>query len=123
MKTHTPLPTPSFESLPTDYASLCRQIWLPRPIHDDVEHSAALAAIEPLWGHEEAMNGDQTDWFKLVADLIAQYEDGQEPQQKPLPLNRRNAGMLEAHSLSAADLSRRLDLESSMGSTILKGTR
>jgi antitoxin component HigA of HigAB toxin-antitoxin module len=123
MKTRTPSPAPSFQTLPADYDSLCRTVWLPRPIHDRAEHAAALAAIEPLWGHEDAMNEDQTDWFKLVADLIADYEERTAPKRKPLPLARRLAGLLEAHGMTAADLGRLLDLEASMGSKIMNGTR
>jgi HTH-type transcriptional regulator / antitoxin HigA len=123
MKTRTPSPAPTLKSLPTDYARLCRTIWLPRPIHDRAEHAAAMAAIAPLWGHEEAMNEDQTDWFKLVADLIADYEERISPKSKPLPLARRLAGLLEAHGMTAADLGRLLDLEASMGSKIMNGNR
>ena len=123
MKTRTPTTAHAFKNLPGDYAGLCRAVWLPRPIHDAAEHAAALAAIEPLWGHEEAMNEDQADWFKLVADLIADYEERTAPKRKALPLARRLAGLLEAHGLTAADLGRLLDLEVSMGSKIMNGTR
>jgi len=123
MKTRTPSTAPAFENLPDDYASLCRAVWLPRPIHDKAVLTAALAAIEPLWGHEEAMNTDQADWFKLVADLIGEYEDSTAPKRKTPPLARRLAGLLEAHAMTAADLGRLLDLEASMGSKIMNGTR
>ncbi len=123
MKTRAPSPAPSFAALPSSYATLCRAVWLPRPIHDKTEHAAALAAIEPFWGHETGMNEDQADWFKLVADLIADYEDRAGPKRKPLPLARRLAGLLEAHGMTAADLGRLLDLEASMGSKIMNGSR
>jgi len=123
MKTRTPSSVPSFAVLPEDYSSLCRSVWLPRPIHDKSEHAAALAAIDPLWGRETEMNRDQTDWFKLVADLIVDYEKRAGPKRKALPLVRRLAGILEAHGMTAADLGRLLDLEASMGSKIMNGTR
>jgi antitoxin component HigA of HigAB toxin-antitoxin module len=125
MKTRTPSPppAPAFQNLPEDYTSLCRSVWLPRPIHDKAEHAAALAAIETLWGHEENMNADQADWFKLVADLIADYEVRTGPKRKPLPLARRLAALLDAHGMTAADLARLLNLEASMGSKIMNGTR
>lgn len=123
MKTRPPSLASSFQDLPQGYAELCRAVWLPRPIHDAAEHAAALAAIEPLWGREEDMNGDQTDWFKLAADLIADYEGRTGPKRKPLPLAHRLAGLLDAHGMAAADLARLLGLEASMGSKILKGTR
>ena len=123
MKSHPSTAAVSFENLPGDYAALCRKVWLPRPIHDPAECAAAVAAIEPMWGHEEAMNEDQADWFQLVADLIADYEDRTAPKRKALPLAQRLAGLLEAHGMTAADLGRLLDLEASMGSKIMNGTR
>jgi antitoxin component HigA of HigAB toxin-antitoxin module len=113
----------SFPSLPEDYATLCREVWLPRPIHDRTEHEAALSAIEPLWGHEENMNADQADWFQLVADLIADYEDAHEPAPQALPWSQRLSGLLAEHGMTAADLGRFLGLDPSMGSKILKGDR
>lgn len=123
MKTRATSPTTSFKTMPDDYDTLCRSVWLPRPIRDKVDHVAALAAIEPLWGHEKAMNQDQTDWFELVADLIADYEARTEKKSKPLPVTQRLAGLLETHGMTAADLGRLLELEPSMGSKIVNGTR
>lgn len=109
--------------MPSDYGTLCRSVWLPRPIRDKADHSAALAAIDPLWGHEADMNRDQSDWFELVADLIADYEASTEKKAKPLPVSKRLAGLLEAHGMKAADLGKLLELEPSMGSKIIKGAR
>lgn len=110
--------------MPGDYTSLCRNVWLPRPIRDKTDHAAAIAAIEPCWGYENAMNKDQTDWFELVADLIGHYEAQLEKKRgNPIPLTDRLAGLLEAHDMKAADLARLLQLEPSMGSKIVKGTR
>lgn len=123
MKTLATSPAPSFETMPDDYGALCRSVWLPRPIRDKADHVAALAAIEPLWGHEKAMNQDQADWFEIVANLIADYEAGTEKKSKPLPVKKRLAGLLEAQGMTAADLGRLLELEPSMGSKIVNGTR
>ena len=123
MKTPTKTQDKASKDLPADYSALCREVWLPRPIRDKVEYQTALAAIEPLWGHEKTMNRDQTDWFVLVADLVAQYEDRTAKQSPALPLAKRLAGLLEAHSMAAADLARLLGLDASMGSKIINGTR
>jgi antitoxin component HigA of HigAB toxin-antitoxin module len=98
-------------------------VWLPRPIHDKVEHEAALDAIAPLWGREHSMTADQADWFALVTDLIADYEDRTEKKAKPLPLTKRLAALLDAHAMTAADFGRLLGLEPSMGSKLINGTR
>lgn len=113
----------TFQTMPDDYGTLCRSVWLPRPIRDKADHTAALAAIEPLWGHEKAMNQDQADWFEMVANLIADYEAGTEKKSKSLPVTKRLAGLLEAQGMTAADLGRLLELEPSMGSKIVNGTR
>jgi antitoxin component HigA of HigAB toxin-antitoxin module len=123
MKTLTKTKATASQALPADYGALCRDVWLPRPIRDKLEYQNALAAIEPLWGHEKTMNRDQADWFALVADLVAQYEDSKAKPAPALPLARRLAGLLEAHSMAAADLARLLGLYASMGSKIINGTR
>jgi HTH-type transcriptional regulator/antitoxin HigA len=123
MKSLTTSPARSFKTMPNDYGKLCRSVWLPRPIRDKADYSAALAAIEPLWGHEQAMNRDQTDWFEMVADLIADYEASTEKKAKRLPMAKRLVGLLETHGMTAVDLGRLLGLEPSMGSKIIKGTR
>lgn len=123
MKTHAKSSAQTFKSMPRDYDTLCHRGWLPRPIRDKVDHAAALAAIEPLWGHEEDMTQDQADWFELVAGLVADYEASMEKKAKPLPVTARLAGLLEAHQMKAADLGRLLELEPSMGSKIVNGAR
>ncbi len=123
MKTITKTKHKAIGTLPTDYASLCRDVWLPRPIRDKVEYQAALAAIEPLWGHEKNMSTDQADWFALVTDLVAQYEDDHAQKSAPLSLEKRLCGLLDAHCMTAADLARLLGLDPSMGSKIINGTR
>jgi len=123
MKTLTKSKTKATKTLPTDYADLCRAVWLPRPIHDKAEHEAALDAIAPLWGREHSMTADQADWFALVTDLIADYEDRTEKKAKPLPLAKRLATLLDAHAMTAADFGRLLGLEPSMGSKLINGSR
>ena len=123
MKTLTKSKPKAAKPLPTDYAALCRDVWLPRPIHDKAEHEAALAAIAPLWGREHTMTADQADWFALVTDLIADYEARTEKKAKPLPLAKRLAALLDAHAMTAADFGRLLGLEPSMGSKLINGTR
>ena len=123
MKTSPASTALTIKDMPSNYGTLCRSVWLPRPIRNNEDHAAALAAIGPLWGHEADMNQDQSDWFELVADLIADHEASSEKKTKPLPVTKRLAGLLEAHAMKAADLGRLLELEPSMGSKIINGTR
>ena len=114
----------SFKSLPRDYSALCRNVWLPRPIRDKTDYQAALAAIASLWGHEKDMSRDQSDWFALATDLVAEWEEARDRKKTvPLALAERLAGLLEAHGMTAADLGRLLELEASMGSKIINGRR
>lgn len=66
-----------FQSLPRDYAALCRDVWLPRPIRDRAEHDLALNALAPIWRHEAEMSADQAAWFSLVTDLVNRWEEVQ----------------------------------------------
>lgn len=117
-------PNIPFKSLPSDYSALCLNVWLPRPIRDKTDYQAALDAIAPMWGHEKSMSRDQSDWFALVADLVAEWEDAHDRKKAaPLLLAQRLTRLLEAHGMTAADLGRLLELEASMGSKIINGTR
>jgi len=113
----------AFKSLPRDYSALCRDVWLPRPIRDKADYQAAQDALAPFWGYEKAMSRDQADWFALVADLVGEWEDAHTKKSPPLPLAKRLTGLMEARGMVAADLGRLLDLEASMGSKIINGTR
>jgi antitoxin component HigA of HigAB toxin-antitoxin module len=94
--------------VPRDYSALCRNVWLPRPIRDKTDYQAALDALAPLWRHEKNMSRDQSDWFALVADLVAKWEDAHDRKKAaPLTLAQRLTGLLEA----------------STGSKIINGTR
>ena len=123
MKTRSTPTCGTFQTLPSEYGSLCRNVGLPRPIRDQTDSQTALAAIAPLWGFEKEMSADQSNWFELVADLIADYESRTEPQPKRLPLAKCLAGLLEVHSMTAADFACFLKLEPSMGSKLLNGRR
>lgn len=95
-------------------------MWLPRPIHDKAQHEAAKDAIAPLWGLEHRMTADQADWFALVTDLIADYEDRTGKRAKPLA--KRFAVLVDAHAMTAADFGRFLGLEPSVGSKLINGS-
>jgi antitoxin component HigA of HigAB toxin-antitoxin module len=109
--------------MPRSYEGMCRDVWLPRPIHDRITYKAALAAVEPFWGREKEMTKDQADWFELVTSLIGAWEDASSAPGKSLPLAARLSQLLESTGLTAAGFARLLNLDASMGSKILKGER
>jgi antitoxin component HigA of HigAB toxin-antitoxin module len=109
----------SFDSLPRDYAGLCRLL-MPRPIHDRVNYDNALEMAEAFAGFEKRMNRDQTDYFDLLCALIEDYEAAAAPRRTPLQML---AHLLAEHGMTAADLSRVLGSHRTLGPMILRGER
>ena len=48
-----------------------------RPIHNDDDHAAALAAIERPWGAQQGT--PDGDWLDVLATLVDAYEDKRWP--------------------------------------------
>lgn len=114
----------AFEAMPKDYGTLCRDVFLPRPIHDESTYEEAYAAIEPLIGWEGKMTRDQDDWFDLVSDLLCDYQDEhEEPIPEPKPLDMLRHLVEDANGWTGADLARFLGLHPTMGPKILRGER
>lgn len=114
-------PAIRFQSLPTDYASLCG-VLLPRPIHDDVGHHNTLEVADSLAGFEDQMTTDQHDYFDLLCELIEKYEARAATSAK-LGSTALLKHLLNEHGLSGAGLSRILGKATSLGPMILRGER
>ena len=99
-----------FARLPKDYAGLCR-ILTPRPLHGEVEFQNASEITDAMAGHQ--LTSDQEDYEKEQAQLDA-------PKVTVLEALRHR---LDAHSMSAADLARLLDIHRTLGAMILRGER
>lgn len=114
----------AFDDMPTDYEGLCRDVFLPRPLHDRQMYEAALEAVETMWGAEGRMTSGQDDWFGMVTDVIAAYEEEHE-QRPPRPKAGQALRYLveDACGWSGADLARFLGLHPTMGAKILRGER
>jgi HTH-type transcriptional regulator / antitoxin HigA len=110
-----------FPSMPTDYTSLC-QVFLPRPIHDDIAYQNTVAIADAFAGFEDRMTADQNDYFDLLCELIAKYEAaGVKPSKlRGVALLKH---LLDEHSLTGAALSRILGKGTSLGPMILRGER
>ncbi len=109
----------SFDTLPRDYASLCR-VLIPRPIRDRVSYDNTLEIAEAFAGFEKQMNRDQTDYFDLLCALVEDYEKAAAPERTPLQMLEH---LLAEQGLSAADLSRLLGSHRTLGPMILRGER
>jgi antitoxin component HigA of HigAB toxin-antitoxin module len=108
-----------FARLPQDYTGLCR-ILTPRPIHDQVGFQNVTEITDAMAGHR--LTADQEDYFDLLCRLIEDYEKEQVEPPKVTVLEALHH-LLDAHSLSAADLSRLLDVHRTLGAMILRGER
>jgi len=110
-----------FAGLPEDYHGLCR-LYIPRPIRDKVDFENATEITDALAGHK--LTTDQEDYFDLLCRLIEDYENEHTrlatPKVSGLDALRH---LLEAHEMSAADLSRLLNAHRTLGAMILRGDR
>lgn len=114
-------PARAFAAVPKDYLGLCRR-YLPRPLHGDTDYAAARQAIEPLVGFEGRLNTDQRDYLEAVSSFIEAYDQEHVKWPKGRPLDTLKF-VLEQHNLSAADLSRILGSDRSLGPKLLRGER
>jgi HTH-type transcriptional regulator / antitoxin HigA len=108
-----------FTRMPKDYAGLC-QILTPRPIHDKAEFENVLEITDTMAGHK--FTEDQEDYFDLLCRLIEDYEKERVDPPKVTALEALQH-LLEAHSMSAADLARLLNVHRTLGAMILRGER
>jgi antitoxin component HigA of HigAB toxin-antitoxin module len=110
-----------FTRLPKDYAGLCR-LYLPRPIRDQVDFDNLTEITDAMAGHK--LTTDQEDYFDLLCRLIEDYES--EHAQLAAPkVSGLDAlqHLLDAHDMTAADLSRLLGAHRTLGAMILRGDR
>ncbi len=110
-----------FAELPKDYTSLCQR-YVPRPLHDATDYAAARRAIEPLLGFEDRLNADQVDYLEAVSSFIETYDEARVRWPKDTPQDTLKF-LLEQHEMSAADLSRILGSDRSLGPKLLRGER
>ena len=108
-------------TLGQDYLGLC-QHYVPRPLHDAADYAAARQAIEPLRGFEERLNADQADYLEAVSSFIEVYDQERVKWPKGTALDTLKF-LLEQHEMSAADLSRILGSDRSLGPKLLRGER
>jgi len=110
-----------FQEIPRKYDDLVK-LFMPRPIHDDVELTNATEIADVMAGH--ALNHEQEDYFNLITDLIEAYESERHPvveaQISGLELLRF---LLEENGINASDLARLFGVHRSLGAKILNGER
>ena len=110
-----------FASLPEDYRGLCR-VCVPRPIRDKVDFDNVTEITDAMAGHK--LSSDQEDYFDLFCRLIEDYEK-EHTRLAASKVSGLDAlrHLLDAHEMSAADLSRLLGTHRTLGAMILRGDR
>jgi HTH-type transcriptional regulator/antitoxin HigA len=118
MKTKTKF---RFQDLPKDYPALCR-VFLPRPLHDAVDYANIVEVYDAMVLWHEDFTRDQADYFDMLCSLIEDYDakNVKWPEITGLDMLKH---LLEAQSMSAADLSRVLGGSRNLGAMILRGER
>jgi len=118
MKATSHLTTP-FAKIPKTYAGLT-EMYLLRPIHDQIDAENAAEMISLLAGH--ALNAEQADYLDLLSDLYERWERAQFPIDRAtgaellrLVLAERNEG--------GADLAKLLGIDASLAYRLLRGER
>ena len=108
------------DDIPATYAELVG-LFMPRPLHDDVDYRNALVVLDAMAGFE--MNRDQEDYFEAIATFVEKYEAERhaiEPaDMTPIELLR---SLMDAHGMNESDLGRLLG-DRSLGHRILTGER
>jgi HTH-type transcriptional regulator/antitoxin HigA len=118
MKTKTKL---RFQDLPKDYAALCR-LFLPRPIHDAVDYANVVEMTDAMVLWRDEFTNDQADYFDLLCSLIEEFDAKNVKWPKVTGVDMLKH-LMEAQSMSAADLSRLLGGSRNLGAMILRGER
>ena len=108
-----------FSRLPKEYQGLCR-ILTPRPIHDKVGLHNVTELTEAMAGH--SLTEDQEDYFDLLCRLIEEYEK-EHIDAPQVTVREALVHLLDAHSMTAADLARLLGVHLTLGAMILRGER
>jgi HTH-type transcriptional regulator/antitoxin HigA len=111
----------AFDRLPKDYLGLCQR-FVPRPLHDAADYAAAREAIEPLVGFEDRLTTDQADYLEAVSSFIEAFDrvTVKWPEGRPVETLRF---LLQQRGQTAADLSRLLGVDRSLGPKLLRGER
>jgi HTH-type transcriptional regulator / antitoxin HigA len=112
--------TLTHDDIPATYAALVG-LWMPRPLHDDVDYRNALVVLDAMAGFET--NRDQEDYFEAVSMFVEKYEAEHHAIERgslaPIELLR---AMMAEHDMNESDLGRLLG-DRSLGHRILTGER
>ncbi len=107
--------------IPKTYRELC-EVYLPRPIHNDVEDEEATAMMLGLAVFSR-LNAEQRDYLDVLTELVDEYDKGKKIRRPKVTGLDALRHLLEANDMSAADLARLLGVHRTLGAMILRGER
>ena len=112
--------TLTHDDIPESYAELVG-LFMPRPLHDDVDYRNALATLDAMAGFE--MNADQQDYFEAIATFVEKYEAEHHAidEMKMTPVELLQS-IIDEHGMTKSDLGQLLG-DRSLGHRILTGQR
>ena len=110
----------SCHDLPKTFEGLCR-VLMPRTIHDEVDLKNTRELVDVL-AVRSHLNKDQQDYLDTLSTLVEEYENRCSPIAEVSGLDALKF-LLDQHRLRAADLSRILGKDPSLGSKILNRER
>jgi HTH-type transcriptional regulator/antitoxin HigA len=102
------------------YYSLVEQFPL-KPIRDDRTHAAAVAVVT-LLAETGELNQDQSDYFDVLTNLIADYESQRWAMAPEFSVTQIIESFMEDHGMTQSDLGRTLG-DRTLGHKILTGKR
>ena len=98
--------TLTHDDIPDSYAKLVG-LFMPRPLHDEVDYRNALAVLDAMAGFD--MNTDQEDYFEAITTFVEKHEAKHHAignaGMTPVDLIR---SLMDEHGMSESDLGRLL---------------
>jgi HTH-type transcriptional regulator / antitoxin HigA len=112
--------TLTHDDIPDTYSELVG-LFMPRPLHDEVDYRNALGVLDAMAGFD--MNADQEDYFDAIVTFVEKYEAEHhaidDAKMTPIELLQ---SLMDEHGMTESDLGRLLG-DRSLGHRILTGER
>jgi len=110
-------------AIPTHWDELVSSFLKLRPVTSDSAHEKAVKILEKL-AVLPNMNKAQSDYFEVLSDLVVKYENEHwNIDTSGVSVVDILKSFLEDHNMTAADLSRLISNDRTIGCKILKGQR
>jgi antitoxin component HigA of HigAB toxin-antitoxin module len=111
------------QSVPVNWDDLVSAFLRLRPVNSDKAHRKAVAILERLAMLPD-MNKAQSDYFEVLADLVAKYESQRwNIDTSDITVVDILHSFMEEHNMNASELGRLIGNDRTLGHKILTGKR